>query len=412
MENDANITDLSAVSFSDFDTKNRDENASFENFNQCQPKHDMAMTLDLSLGQKSEHLFPTDQTPTPTRLIKNCDEVGLFEDLQHVNPFDIGFQRAAEQNAVSGHTAIPVTPTRSSEAPPTDGDSLHTPQVYPLDSATVSAATPALVSNSNSPLDVVVPNVEDLLKTPAPTPAPIPTATPHNAPAQVPSTRDNGPPPLQLIQPQVITWLLPAQTFSLTTTAAPANSKTSKSATSTPRIRPLILPKPSAAPPSKAPLSTSITTTSTTPVHEPSSASLTPTSQLPIKERLKAILSNSYNKKQRSFTAPTPKAMSTVNRKEDSLDRRRAAASRYRTKMRKEHKELKDHNAQLQQENRELRERIAALERQLQQQNSNNNLASVVGNQIQMPPSSIHLVINVPKMIVPSSEPNQRLDKK
>ncbi|KAH8299489.1 hypothetical protein KR044_001880 [Drosophila immigrans] len=403
METDANIADLTAVSFADFETKNRDENGSFENYGQCQPKHDMAMTLDLSLGQKSENLFATDQTPTPTRLIKNCDEVGLFEDLQHVNPFDIGFQRAAEQNAVSGH-AVPVTPTRS-EAPPTDGDSLHTPQVYPLDSATVSAAMPAAVSNSNSPMDVAVPNVEDLLKTPTPNPT-----------TQVPSTTvapppDNGPPPLQLIQPQVITFVLPAQTFALTTAApAPAsNSKPSKSATATQRVRPLILPKPSAAAHSKAP--SSVTAPSTTPVHEPSSASLTPTSQLPIKERLKAILNNSYNKKQRSFTAPTPKTMSNVNRNEDCKDRRRAAATRYRHKMRKEHKELLDHNARLLQENRELRERIVTLERELQQQN-NNNIASVVGNQIQMPPSSIHLVINVPKMIVPSSEPNHRLDKK
>ncbi|KAH8370029.1 hypothetical protein KR093_001943 [Drosophila rubida] len=400
METDANIADLTAVSFADFETKNRDDNASFQSFGQCQPKHDMGMTLDLSLGQKSENLFATDQTPTPTRLIKNCDEVGLFEDLQHVNPFDIGFQRAAEQNAVSGH-AMPVTPTRS-EAPPTDGDSLHTPQVYPLDSATVSAATPAAVSNSNSPLDVPVPNVEDLLKTPTP-----------NSTSQVPSTTvahspDSGPPPLQLIQPQVITWVLPAQTFALTTAAVISKSKPLKSTTPTQRVRPLILPKPSTATHSKAP--SSISAPSITPVHEPSSASLTPTSQLPIKERLKAILNNNKNKKQRNFSAPVPKAISTANRSEDCMDRRRAAASRYRHKMRREHKELKDHNAQLQQENRELRERIAALERELQQQ-KNNNVSSVVGNQMQMPASSIHLVINVPKMIVPSSEPNLRLNK-
>lgn len=29
-----------------------------------------------------------DETPTPTRFIRNCEEVGLFQDLQNVNPFD------------------------------------------------------------------------------------------------------------------------------------------------------------------------------------------------------------------------------------------------------------------------------------------------------------------------------------
>ncbi|XP_034477681.1 cyclic AMP-dependent transcription factor ATF-2 [Drosophila innubila] len=391
METDANIADLTTVSFADFETKNRDDNARFDNYGQCQPKHDMAMALDLVLGQKSENLFETDQTPTPTRLIKNCDEVGLFEDLQHVNPFDIGFQRAAEQNAVGGH-AIPVTPTRL-EVPPTDGDSLHTPQVYALDTATVSAVAPA-VSNSSSPLDVAVPNVEDLLKTPAPTP--------------VPTVAQSDPPPLQLIQPQVITWVLPAQTFALSTVPV-SNSKPLKSPKATQKVRPLILPKPSTKVNSKAP---SAVVAASTPVHEPSSASLTPTSQLPIKERLKAILNNSYNKKQRSFETPAPKAMSAVNRNEDTMFRRRAAASRYRHKMRTEHKEIRDHNEELQKEIRVLRERIATLERELQQQNNNNNIAGVVSNQIQMPPSSIHLVINVPKMIVPSSEFSQRLDKK
>lgn len=28
-----------------------------------------------------------DETPTPTRFIRNCEEVGLFQDL-NVNPFD------------------------------------------------------------------------------------------------------------------------------------------------------------------------------------------------------------------------------------------------------------------------------------------------------------------------------------
>lgn len=37
-----------------------------------------------------------DQTPTPTRFIRNCEEVGLFQDLQNVNPFEETFRRAVE----------------------------------------------------------------------------------------------------------------------------------------------------------------------------------------------------------------------------------------------------------------------------------------------------------------------------
>jgi len=41
--------------------------------------------------------YVADQTPTPTRFLKNCEEVGLFQDLQNVvNPFEETFRRAVE----------------------------------------------------------------------------------------------------------------------------------------------------------------------------------------------------------------------------------------------------------------------------------------------------------------------------
>jgi hypothetical protein len=40
--------------------------------------------------------FSADQTPTPTRFIRNCEEVGLFQDLQNVNPFEESFRKADE----------------------------------------------------------------------------------------------------------------------------------------------------------------------------------------------------------------------------------------------------------------------------------------------------------------------------
>ena len=65
--------------------------------------------------------MPVDQTPTPTRFIRNCEEVGLFQDLQNVNPFEETFRKAIENSTV-GASHIPVT---------SDDDSLHTPHILP-----------------------------------------------------------------------------------------------------------------------------------------------------------------------------------------------------------------------------------------------------------------------------------------
>lgn len=59
-----------------------------------------------------------DQTPTPTRLIRNCEEVGLFDDLQHVNPFEETFRRAISQ---TGSSLGPLTLTGD--------ETLHTPHI-------------------------------------------------------------------------------------------------------------------------------------------------------------------------------------------------------------------------------------------------------------------------------------------
>ncbi|CAK1549073.1 unnamed protein product [Leptosia nina] len=84
-------------------------------------KHDMV----LQLGMEQKAAFAADQTPTPTRFIRNCEEVGLFQDLQNVtvNPFDEGFKRAME--AKHGVLSLETSSTE---------DVLHTPHlVFPLD---------------------------------------------------------------------------------------------------------------------------------------------------------------------------------------------------------------------------------------------------------------------------------------
>lgn len=81
-------------------------------------KHD----IDLHLGiDSSTNAIEGDQTPTPTRFIRNCEEVGLFQDLQNVNPFDETFRKATE---FAGLGSIHL-PEAASD------DSLHTPHIFP-----------------------------------------------------------------------------------------------------------------------------------------------------------------------------------------------------------------------------------------------------------------------------------------
>ncbi|CAB3369842.1 Hypothetical predicted protein [Cloeon dipterum] len=82
-------------------------------------KHEMS----LSIAGKSAFV---DQTPTPTRFYRYGEEVGLFQDLQNVNPFEEQFKKAAEAVKM-GDTPLQPEPMSG----PID-DTLHTPQVMPL----------------------------------------------------------------------------------------------------------------------------------------------------------------------------------------------------------------------------------------------------------------------------------------
>lgn len=95
-------------------------------------KHDLSLNLEMPLKGAPGGLF-ADQTPTPTRLIGKCEEVGLFEDLQKVNPFDETFRRAVESRT-SVTPSEELVPTVSALAVPNriaEGETLHTPHIFP-----------------------------------------------------------------------------------------------------------------------------------------------------------------------------------------------------------------------------------------------------------------------------------------
>ncbi|KAM3956222.1 activating transcription factor-2 [Aphomia sociella] len=104
-------------------------------------KHDMV----LQLGMEQKAAFVADQTPTPTRFIRNCEEVGLFLDLQSENPFDEGFKRAME-TAKHGLLSMEHAGGSSSE-------DLHTPQmVFPM----VDHGDSALYSATNNQRNITI----------------------------------------------------------------------------------------------------------------------------------------------------------------------------------------------------------------------------------------------------------------
>ncbi|XP_050077680.1 cyclic AMP-dependent transcription factor ATF-2 [Anopheles maculipalpis] len=110
-------------------------------------KHDLSLNLEMPL--KGQGVIFADQTPTPTRLIGKCEEVGLFEDLQKVNPFDETFRRAVESGTGSS------TPSLAGDQTPLDGtqtvrccraaegETLHTPHIFPsgIDRSTLETAS-------------------------------------------------------------------------------------------------------------------------------------------------------------------------------------------------------------------------------------------------------------------------------
>ncbi|XP_075167901.1 uncharacterized protein LOC142240066 [Haematobia irritans] len=404
---------------------------SYHNEEDEETENDGGMLLNLS--QKSS-IFVADQTPTPTRLIKNCEEVGLFDDLRNVNPFEETFRRACEQN-------IHNPTSRGNPINQADEESsLHTPQVFPqFDTAVeggISAGEDLTKQTLNTPIVLDVTVVDNGLESPTSAVKSKPLDPVNNCPKYRPiiekpptaisSPNAEGlaflPSAVQFIQPQLITVTFPGNNNTESFTSP--SSVTVKHHTKT---HPLILPKLTTNTKdciNNVTSSSSATSTSTsTPHPEPSSASLTPTSQLPIKERLKAILNQSSKSRppdwpdkngncktsnsQKSSSAP----LSHKSSANDTMERRRAASCRYRQKMRNEHKELRKRNTELQNENERLKAKVKHLEDQLKKLQSaalqpvltSSSIAADVGvpAQLQIPASTIHLVMNIPKIVVP-----------
>ncbi|KAG7283846.1 hypothetical protein CRUP_034033 [Coryphaenoides rupestris] len=77
-------------------------------------KHKHEMTLKFGPA-RTDSVIIADQTPTPTRFLKNCEEVGLFNEL--ASSFEHEFRKAQEDD--DKRSKNPDTPPRSSAPTPT-----------------------------------------------------------------------------------------------------------------------------------------------------------------------------------------------------------------------------------------------------------------------------------------------------
>ncbi|XP_008945136.1 PREDICTED: cyclic AMP-dependent transcription factor ATF-7-like, partial [Merops nubicus] len=88
-------------------------------------KHKHEMTLKFGPA-RTDSVIIADQTPTPTRFLKNCEEVGLFNEL--ASSFEHEFKKAAEddekKSAGALDMSLPPTPEiKIKEEEPVEVDS-------------------------------------------------------------------------------------------------------------------------------------------------------------------------------------------------------------------------------------------------------------------------------------------------
>ncbi|XDA74396.1 hypothetical protein R6Z07F_004619 [Ovis aries] len=116
-------------------------------------KHKHEMTLKFGPA-RTDSVIIADQTPTPTRFLKNCEEVGLFNEL--ASSFEHEFKKAAdedEKKAASGplDMSLPSTPDiRIKEEEPVEVDS------SPPDSPASSPCSPPRKEKDVAPKPVVI----------------------------------------------------------------------------------------------------------------------------------------------------------------------------------------------------------------------------------------------------------------
>ncbi|XP_071775532.1 cyclic AMP-dependent transcription factor ATF-7b isoform X2 [Centroberyx gerrardi] len=130
-------------------------------------KHKHEMTLKFGPA-RTDSVIIADQTPTPTRFLKNCEEVGLFSEL--ASSFEQEFRKAHEDDQRTKHSAVPLqtpsevkdedegplevdsSPPESPDSTSSMSDSSKEPREIPPKPVPSSAPTPTIVRPGSLPL--------------------------------------------------------------------------------------------------------------------------------------------------------------------------------------------------------------------------------------------------------------------
>ncbi|RVE57968.1 hypothetical protein OJAV_G00204650 [Oryzias javanicus] len=344
-------------------------------------RHKHEMTLKFGPA-RTDNIIIADQTPTPTRFLKNCEEVGLFNEL--ASPFDHDFKKAAEDDlkklpldlsplatpvirnkteeptAVDAHRNSPLphpeSTTNDDKVPSTNRPIVPVSGTFPVllqlpNGQTMPVAIPASITSSSVHIPTAIPLVRPVTVVPAVPGIPGP-----------PSPQPPPPPPAQteakLTLKTTLSQQLPQVTngdngeiqSSAVTHTAPASPGP------TPPPAPAAILTPAPLPPKTEELSTHslqqpATSTTETPASPAPPAQNPPTTG----GRRRRTTSEDPDEKRRKF-----------------LERNRAAASRCRQKrkvwvqsLEKKAEDLNSMNGQLQNEVTLLRNEVAQLKQLL-----------------------------------------------
>ncbi|KAK3547840.1 hypothetical protein QTP86_031964, partial [Hemibagrus guttatus] len=136
-------------------------------------KHKHEMTLKFGPA-RTDSVIIADQTPTPTRFLKNCEEVGLFNEL--TMPFEQEFRKAQEDDDKRAKNPLPAPGSSVLDMSlQTPSDAVRVKEEEPVEVDSSPPTSPdSISSNSDSNKEATTRGMESPSK-PAVSSAPMPT---------------------------------------------------------------------------------------------------------------------------------------------------------------------------------------------------------------------------------------------
>nr|XP_015214460.1 PREDICTED: cyclic AMP-dependent transcription factor ATF-2 isoform X2 [Lepisosteus oculatus] len=119
-------------------------------------KHKHEMTLKFGPA-RNDSVIVADQTPTPTRFLKNCEEVGLFNEL--ASPFENDFKKATEEDIKKlpldlSSLATPIVRNKTEE--PSAVETTHQDSPLPHPESTTSDDKDVALQPTSHPTSTIV----------------------------------------------------------------------------------------------------------------------------------------------------------------------------------------------------------------------------------------------------------------